>query len=766
MATSILLSVGKGATSDYLDLTDHTKYIVFDIDWADPEDGEVVITLPMTVRGTGDGITENYRALWTKHNQASEAVNAAGWAEPVTLGIRLGQSSEYVYFIVKRIDGLPQIDNFSTGFIGNPEEPFALRITAMEYAEGDVIDVAPSGTITGGVLEWSVSAIPGDCDPLTELHIVDESDGYTIHGWLLGRRAVTSYTPADFQSIIPTIPIGTASSDADADTIGGTANTVTLSTAMQNVARAVQPNARTKGHMHVFARTRNDSPAVSEPLNVEASFTPGPALKQSVSRRATGTSSAPQSNTFSTTPTAGRLLVLSVGVINNGTGRTITGVSGGGWTIAEQATIGNSSQALLYKISDGTETGPFTITLSGSLTWPASWRVVFMEWSGIAATSPLDVTASNTVSSGTSHSTGTTAETAQANSLVIAAHFGGEDSYSSSTYSGAGWTRIYSDVLHIGYKVTTATAVQGLTLTSVENEVSLNLVVVFKGLTTAAPTVPADTYQIRVVSVVNANLSSASVNVQAVATDTGAFDIAWDAPVTGTPATYRVYVKPSSSSWRYFSTTADETQYFLSTISGGTTEDPPEDPVGTYALLQARVSLLSGDTIGQDGELIVSTLGDDLWHWQYMGSFQLPPEARPIGVSQPEWIIDIRARKDGNSDVDLSIDSIALLDAQVPSSEVMASGSLSDQREWIIGVDRYMRHYAHMLGPDTDSEEDPQPTVERGQPDITGPFFFGPGDNIVTMLPILAGGISRVTDIAFSATAKIIPRYRHFRGGQ
>ena len=88
-----------------------------------------------------------------------------------------------------------------------------------------------------------------------------------------------------------------------------------------------------------------------------------------------------------------------------------------GWTKA----VGWSTNAysntpevvIFYKVSDGTETTATFVDSGGTYTGLASWFVE--EWSGIATSSPLDVTAtSDTGSSVLTLATGTTGTLAQA----------------------------------------------------------------------------------------------------------------------------------------------------------------------------------------------------------------------------------------------------------------------------------------------------------------------------------------------------------------
>lgn len=108
---------------------------------------------------------------------------------------------------------------------------------------------------------------------------------------------------------------------------------------------------------------------------------------------------------YGQSPTAGNLLIAAV--VFNVSGSSLTmPTPPTGWTVATSATPSNTtSQAgtwLLYKVAAGGDAAPvFTVTAS---TTPFSSFAVIEEWSGLAASSPLDLVATPA----TSTSAGTT----------------------------------------------------------------------------------------------------------------------------------------------------------------------------------------------------------------------------------------------------------------------------------------------------------------------------------------------------------------------
>lgn len=125
------------------------------------------------------------------------------------------------------------------------------------------------------------------------------------------------------------------------------------------------------------------------------------------------TGSAPDNSavsaTFDVASTAGNLLVAVVSASEN-----VTVSPPAGWSVAI-AQLNSIDVAICYR-----ENAPSSTSLSFSFgaTSPSSSTVVIAEYSGIATSSPLDVTGSNT-GTGTSPTTGSAGPTTQQNELLI-----------------------------------------------------------------------------------------------------------------------------------------------------------------------------------------------------------------------------------------------------------------------------------------------------------------------------------------------------------
>jgi hypothetical protein len=173
------------------------------------------------------------------------------------------------------------------------------------------------------------------------------------------------------------------------------------------------------------------------------------------SASATGVAGAYYTNTKPVTisPVAGNLLVLTVvngGIVN---GTTVTDSKGQTWTKALDVITAESKHlAMYYAMNIGS--GSTTITPSavdgvGAANY-VSWAVIVQEFSGVALSAALDVSAS-ALDSGyvQSHSAGPTATTAQANELVVVGYASGVDSQTVATptfTAGSGYSNMVSQL--------------------------------------------------------------------------------------------------------------------------------------------------------------------------------------------------------------------------------------------------------------------------------------------------------------------------------
>lgn len=197
--------------------------------------------------------------------------------------------------------------------------------------------------------------------------------------------------------------------------------------------------------------------------------------------RGTGTTTASQ--TFASAPTSGNLLIARCRAVSATAGGTIPG-----WTAAISVQYGPSSGwiTILYKISDGSETGAITVTFaSGTAT-----SIDIEEWNNTDPWTGLDKTASTGSTSATSKSTGTTADTTVNDELCIA-YWGAAGTITSPSWSSS-FTTSFSEpsgaIIEVGgHKVVSATGPQESTLSWTTARYSAACIATFYGTAVAPP---------------------------------------------------------------------------------------------------------------------------------------------------------------------------------------------------------------------------------------------------------------------------------------
>lgn len=147
-AHTVLLSVGDGATSDYLTLSDGVRYKVREpgIAWPTPDEtaAERQLTIPISVYGTSaDALIANRRAIELKLRQAQRARGPHGIGSGVTLGVQLHDATSMLYFDVKQ--GGLKIDTLN---VANGWLQATLYLTCEPDARGSDITVTNALTYT------------------------------------------------------------------------------------------------------------------------------------------------------------------------------------------------------------------------------------------------------------------------------------------------------------------------------------------------------------------------------------------------------------------------------------------------------------------------------------------------------------------------------------------------------------------------------------------------------------------------------------------
>lgn len=177
----------------------------------------------------------------------------------------------------------------------------------------------------------------------------------------------------------------------------------------------------------------------------------------------------PHTIVFASNVTAGNLIVLGFAWDNGVTLDSITDGLGNTYNLIETG-IGPSTVGAFY-YAYNISGGACTITLDFSSTVDLSY--VAREYSGLTTTDPLDKKEENLESSYvTSHPTGTTATTTQANELVVA-YYSGDDSLADGEFAISGFSNLVDTPADGLYNITafadkdvTSTGTQAGTFTS------------------------------------------------------------------------------------------------------------------------------------------------------------------------------------------------------------------------------------------------------------------------------------------------------------
>jgi hypothetical protein len=295
MATTVYLSVGDGATSDYLTLSDGTNYVFLPGTFSAPTpvDGDQVriVTFALDVLGsTADGMWANYRAILKKIRQAKQAAGAVGRGTRVTLGVRMASATTMVYLDV--IDGDAEIQ----------PEAFDIPLTEANWARGVIVTLvcelygrsasvalSVSGTITnddgspatvGGAGNASLYLpdIPGDVEAFCQIKLIDLSTGSTfLNRMRIGRRSRDAMAAStDFDPLLVATANSPGVSAADATAIGGNRIRVTTTQAWQDLAdvAGASTGPNNSGVFDLWVIARNDVTIIRPTLAI-ASQTSG-----------------------------------------------------------------------------------------------------------------------------------------------------------------------------------------------------------------------------------------------------------------------------------------------------------------------------------------------------------------------------------------------------------------------------------------------------------------------------------------------------------
>lgn len=694
------------------------------------------LLVPLSIQGsTTVDLLNKRRAILTKLQQARAAARAGSGQPWVNIGIKIDDSATLVrWYIVDGDLDRGSITSLPSSRLGAMQEPAVLTLRCLRGGLGEAIEYGPY-TVTGADPTFFINGVPGDEPALAEFRILDEStNSHVVNRIRWACRSLPSMTEDQFD---PVEVFATDGND-DTDTFGGYYASITSSSTWQtigSVSRAA--NVYDAGVLDVWLRLRDATASLGAPGDVEANGVEGISLVQcpSIAVVASGTSI---SNTWTQSTTAGNLLVAMVTIADSDTINTPSG-----WTLA--ASVGTNPKAVLfYKANAASESGSVTVTFGSAAD---NARLVIAEFRGIATSTPVDVSATNTETSQSSAATGTTSATAQANALAIALFSTGSGTFGAPS----GYTVLGTIARHLSaFKKLAATGAQSATATSGATTDWANLIVVFKGATTSAPTVTADTYDVLVVAEdATGGLSAPSSATVVTLSATGAIYVEWTA-ASGPVDQYRVYIRATGGSWKYYETGSTATNYTITSNTADATADPPSASTITPGQFRVRIGPESGVTDDIVTPPFSASVANSTWEPVYAGRVNLPTGEMPLVASRPGWKLALQGKSD--TGVQMDADAVLLLPADEQQMDVRyTADDLATLREWVVGTTPDMRSYGFL--------RDTGDSSEAGRLLPVGRALLGPGDCQVVMLPTVAGGEWNVEDVSVDVTVHVRPVY-------
>lgn len=753
----IYLGVGTGA-SDRLDLMDGTNYLVLEDGFRVDDDAVdrryVYITLALHLKGaTQDAMLDARRAILTKLNQAT--IGGTSPNEWVTLGVKFTGASQMVWWHV--VEGgitEPGALRPAAHYIGSNDAPLLLTLRCHKGALGTPI-VDEAVAITGADPVLYRPGVPGDLPAYVEAVVADTSENAVVlHGIGIGSRSATSMDQGDYAPFQPVEPTGIGSVSDDSDSFTG--DVVTAAPGVQWQAMChVQPDAaELRGRHDLWLRVRDDNTFLDTPEGLTATGVTGASVRQSISKTTVTTNGT---ITLDTLTLAGNTLVLMVwGASMFGT-PAVTGVPAG-FTLVESATGGGHMVALYAYPNAPAMSGDLVVTLASG----SAYAVAVEEWTGMTS-APVDVSASNTETSGNTHSTGTTATTTAANAVAITMHISGfgkfagyTDGYVTAlagTLKTSGLTHRYRAM----NRALTATGAQSGVLTNAEGSSSANLIAVFK--TRAGGELDADTYQYRVAALdADGGLSAAGATVAVYhPTANSATQLEWQPSSAPSVTGYRVYVRKGLDAWVYFDTGLTPSFLHSSMSAPDGTADPP-DTGAENSQIRLGFALGASGAVTHRSAVVRPQLANGRWEWLRIASEMLPPVALPLDSTQPAYRVVVETRRALPGDT-LTVDAVAFVpadEAWFEADVVTANGSLNGRREWVLGTNPAGHSYAFVC--------DPEDASNVSGANAVGRLAIGPGDTTLVFLLRGPKDVAVVEDASATVQLTIYPRY-HWAAG-
>ena len=288
--STIYLSVGDGATSDYINLNSSSGvFEVALIDLGKPYDRRYksegrTITLGITIKAnTATGIWDKLNtALEVKLDQARHAAdNPQGGHTGVTLGVQLGSSSTMVYFDV--IDGKTVLSRealrsmmLAQGMMlwSNQTQGLILELECEPLGRSDAVTYGPFDITKADGFAAYQAAIPGTAPGIVTYTIEDQTSGEVMNKIVIGHRSQPDLDSGDWDPVVDVAASGDGSdtgsiTDAVDSDYAGHASLL-FSDNWSEIGEALPATAYADqtGKYDVYARVYDDLTVPKPPLNV------------------------------------------------------------------------------------------------------------------------------------------------------------------------------------------------------------------------------------------------------------------------------------------------------------------------------------------------------------------------------------------------------------------------------------------------------------------------------------------------------------------
>jgi hypothetical protein len=744
MAVQLYLSQGDGATSNYVDLSTAVERNTLAFPTPGPGERTRSVSCSLTLNGSdSDAAWDTARAIQQMLYLAQRAAGPYGVGSGITLGVRL-DTTRMVYFDILSgsFDFREVLDRARRVIRGT------LTLECLRYLRGDAVTAPVTATLTNGAMTWTLDAVQGDAPAPCRITMTDESTGAVIiNGLRIGAKSLPGLGSSDFDPIFDLSAAGSGMSETDATALGGTVAKLTPTLSWADMAETSVPGtAYSIGLYDLYVRMYDETTSLSAPQ--------GLALSTSPIRTSWVTAGTAASINLAMQPVAGELLV---GVVKTG-GATVT-VAPSGYSLRDSHSAAGVQTYIYEKIATGSETA-FTATLSGS----GVISVYVAAIIGTPASSYADKTVKNT-GTGTSATPSTTGVLAQAAEIVLLVT-GAAISTNLIYTPPANYSEVRdTSGLGIAWEVTAATTAlnPATTISSSQTWVChcVTYLIDLEGAaTSSAPglTVSTATY-VRVA----ARSAAGGIGEVCVAVNTtpstGNLHVfgRWTAPVSGTPASYRIWWKQGANAWRFYDTDDTQPQFVVLNNTLGTEGDPPNTIISVTHLLRAAVSLGSGTTRFETPSVTASR-ANNTRELLYLGTVPLPPAPLLEAGSGEDALVTIQAKAQAETVAGVVVDAVYLFPHDEAQLSVYRDGyDLAAKHDWLIDTRRDGVVTARLYTDGT--------TTEAGQPVIDGaPFLIGPGNVRFVAHVDAADGASDFVDAKAIFTVRYVPQFLTLRG--